>query len=183
MRGIRISIDAREVREAFRRAPETMRRHVGAGLDEGGELVAREARSLAAESDVTGVLKQSIRVEHIQETVRDVVANSDHARYVEEGTGRFAGKARYYPDPDALFEYLKAHPRSRGFRYSGRAKRPRQELELWLRSRAWAQAIYARGGTKPHPFMGPAAEASEARVRVIVDAAVTRGLAEVFGAG
>lgn len=185
MSTIRITVDSKEAREAFRRSPEVLRRHLSAGLDQGGEVVAREARRIVAQRDVTANLKNSIRVEAPAgegELVREVVAASEHARFVEEGTGRFAGRAAYFPNPDRLLEYLKAHRGPRGFAFGG-GDRGAQELGLWFRARAWAQAIFARGGTRAHPFMAPAAERSEARVRTLMDEAVTRGLGEVFGGG
>lgn len=196
MTTIRVTFDAQEVREAFRRAPDVMLRHMGEGLDQGAEMVARTARRNASQRDVTGNLRNTIRVETPRVAVlrgrgakeqpaalrREVVAASDHARFVEEGTGRFAGRAGYYPNPQRLMDYLAAHRSARGFVF-GTGDRAAEEAGLWIRARAWARSIAERGGTRAYPFMAPAAERSEARVHQIIDAAVTRGLEEVFGSG
>ena len=179
---IRIELDDARIRWAFSRAPGVVEQHVEGGLDWAAAVVAVAARKKAPA--LFGTLAQSIlavREESLQRVVRSGVK---YARYVEEGTGPAAGHARYYPNPDALVEVLRASPNSRGYKWAkkGSKKRGGQDVELWLRSRAWAMAIYAKG-TRPHPFMGPAAERSEAAVRGVVANWVGRGIAEVFGAG
>ena len=153
MTTIRVTFDAQEVREAFRRAPDVMLRHMGEGLDQGAEMVARTARRNASQRDVTGNLRNTIRVETPRVAVlrgrgakeqpaalrREVVAASDHARFVEEGTGRFAGRAGYYPNPQRLMDYLAAHRSARGFVF-GTGDRAAEEAGLWIRARAWARS-------------------------------------------
>lgn len=179
MSTIRITIDSREAREAFLGAPEAMERHLGEGLDLAAEIIAREARRLASQRDVTGNLSESIRVEAPEALAREVVSNADHARYVEEGTGVFAGRAPYRPNPEALLAYLRAHRIARGFTFEGARRRGSQERQLRDRAQAMARAIARAGGTRPYPFMAPAAERAEARVRQVVEAAVARGLEEI----
>lgn len=193
MSSIRVEVDAAQAQWAFRRAPEVMARFVGLGAEQGADVVTRAARENTSEAggfaDLFGNLRNSIATWPMDKLGPDEVgfearAGVRHAVFVEEGTGPASGHARYYPDPDALLAVLMHSPRSRGYKWArkGSAKRGGQEVELWLRSRAWAMSIYAKG-TQPHPFMRPAAERSEAAVRGVVADWVGRGIAEVFGAG
>ena len=79
---------------------------------------------------------------------------------------------------------LRASPSSRGYKWAkkGSRKRGEQDVELWLRSRAWAMAIYARG-TRPHPFMRPALEENRDRCAELVRREALNGVREVFGSG
>ena len=178
----RIHLDDARVRWAFDHAPEVVVRHVESGLDWAAAIVAVDARKKAPA--LFGTLAQSIlavREEALQRTVR---SGSRYARYVEEGTGPAAGHARYYPNPDALLDVLRASPASRGYKWAkkGSAKRGGQDVELWLRSRAWAMAIYAKG-TRPHPFMVPALEENRDRCADVVRREALMGVREVFGSG
>lgn len=178
----RIQIDDARVRWAFSNAPEVVERHVEAGLDWASAVVAVDARKKAPA--LFGTLAQSIlavREEALQRTVR---AGLRYARYVEEGTGPAAGHARYYPNPDALLDVLRASPASRGYKWAkkGSRKRGTQEVELWLRSRAWAMSIFVHG-TKPHPFMVPALQENRDRCAELVKREALLGVREVFGSG
>ena len=187
---IRIELDDARIRWAFSRAPGVVERHVEAGLDWAASVVAADARRKAP--TLFSTLKESInavREESLQRVVRsDAKSNTKsgvkYARYVEEGTGPAAGHARYYPNPDALLEVLRASPSSRGYKWAkkGSRKRGGQDVELWLRSRAWAMAIYARG-TRPHPFMRPALEENRDRCAELVRREALNGVREVFGSG
>ena len=179
---IRIELDDARIRWAFSRAPGVVEQHVEAGLDWAASVVAVAARKKAPA--LFGTLAQTIlavREESLQRVVR---SGAKYARYVEEGTGPAAGHARYYPNPDALLEVLRASPSSRGYKWAkkGSRKRGGQDVELWLRSRAWAMAIYARG-TRPHPFMRPALEENRDRCAELVRREALNGVREVFGSG
>lgn len=191
MSDIRIQVDSDQALWAFERAPDVMDRYVRMGTQAGADVVTAVAKENSSESggfaDVFGALRESIRT-YVTEGLpegkigHESRASVKYAAWVEEGTGPAAGHARYYPDPDALLAVLRHSPRSRGYKWArkGSKKRGTQDVELWLRSRAWAMSIYARG-TRPHPFMAPAAERSEARVREVIGAWVGQGIAEVFG--
>jgi hypothetical protein len=177
---LRINVDDARVQWAFSRAPDVISRHLESGLDWGAALLAVDARRRAPA--MFGTLAQSIlavREEGLQWVVRTGMA---YARMVEEGTGPAAGRARYYPNPDRLLEVLRASPASRGYKWAkkGSRKRGSQDVELWLRSRAWAMSIYAKG-TKPHPFMAPAMAANREKVIAVVRREVFNGVREVFG--
>lgn len=191
MSEIRLEVDSAQALWAFERAPDVMARYVGLGTREGAEVVTAAAKENSSESggfaDVFGALRNSIRT-YVTEGLpegnigHESRASVKYAAWVEEGTGPAAGHARYYPNQDALLAVLRNSPRSRGYKWArkGSKKRARQDEELIQRSRAWALSIFVHG-TKPHPFMAPAAVRSEARVREVVGAWIGRGIAEVFG--
>lgn len=190
MSEIRFETDAEQARWAFARAPEVMLGRLREGTMKGAQVVTDAARRTAGDSfmDVKGTLRKSIHNFVARDLPEDVVGAESrptvqYAAYVEEGTGPAAGHRPYYPNPDALLQVLRSSPRSRGYKWAkkGSKKRGGQELELWLRSRAWAMAIFAKG-TKPYPFMRPAAVRSEAAVRAVMSEYVGQGIAEVFGA-
>lgn len=184
MSTIRITIDGDRAAEAFRRVPDAVLRHVRLGTEEGAQIVARDARGRINSKHST--LANSIRVEPLPDAGgilgHEAAAGANYAAYVEHGTGPAAGRPRYYPNPDSLQDYMENTTQSRGFkRWARGAKREAQRLDIWFRSRAWAWSIYMKG-TKPHPYMKPAAEASDARVRQVLRVAVERGIREAFGA-
>lgn len=183
MNEIRFVVDSDRAVAAFQRAKTVMVGHLQGGLEQGAGYVAQTARRLAAHSDVTAIMSKSIQPEQVGELEWEVKPGVGYARYVEEGTGTFAGRARYKPQPETLFEYLRDHPGYRRFDWKGKDQRGGQETELLWRAKAWSWAIYVRGGTKPHPFMAPAAEQSDARVRQILRMSVEAGIREVFGGG
>ena len=189
MSEIRFKTDAEQARWAFARAPEVMLARLREGAMKGADVVTREARRTADGGfvDLYGALRNSIMTFTARGLPDGTVgaesrATVKYAAYVEDGTGPAAGHRPYYPNPDVLLQVLRSSPRSRGYKWAkkGSKKRGGQELELWLRSRAWAMAIFAKG-TKPYPFMRPAAERSDAAVRAVMSEYVGRGIAEVFG--
>lgn len=190
MNRISIRIDDARAREAFDRAPEVMRRYVSEAAEQGAMTIANAARRSTVFLDAFGTLRQSIHVAPVEGLPPEQVGfeartGVAYARYVEEGSGPAAGRPRYYPNPDSLRQYLTHSPRMRRFKWKGRAgsdRRSEQEYDIWWRARAMAWSIYMRG-TRAKPYMRPAAEQSEARVRQILKGAVARGVAEVFGNG
>lgn len=174
-----ISIDISRARDALGRIPAAVERAVEVKLWRGAEEVAIEAKELAPK--LYSNLVNSIRAQHIGALHYEVVTGVHYARGVEEGTGPVAGKARYYPNPESLLQFLRMTPSMRGFSWArlNSAKRGGQDLELWFRSRAMAMAIYNKG-TKPHPFMKPAADNKRSRVIELVNQGVDEGLREAF---
>lgn len=183
MNEITFRVDEADAVAAFHRAPDVMKRHVGPAVKAGAKRVADAAQAKAAERNVTAGLSGSIHPERVDDLTWRAVTGKAYARYVEEGTGTFAGQARYYPNPDALLDYLKTTPGSRGFKWAkpGSKKRAGQGKELERRAKAWAWSIYTAGGTKPSPYMKPAAEESRDGVLDLMRQAVNAGVAEVFG--
>lgn len=172
METIRFTIDADRAIAAFAKAPEVMRRHVDGGLEEAAQYVAREAKRRAPKFQST--LTNSIRAERVTEGLRpDVLAwqartGVNYARYVEEGIGPMLN------DPpgvsNGLLEWLKA-------KFSPESEKALQDIY-------WAVAFaIQRRGIKPRPYMAPAMQASEARVRQVLRQSVHAGIVEVFGAG
>lgn len=186
MTDIRIVVDADRALQACLRAPEVMARHMSEGTAQGAHLVARGAKRNVR--SVFGTLAQSIRVEALSglpdgQIGHEAAAGTAYAPYVEEGTGPAAGRPRYYPNPDALMDFLAASPKARGFKWAatGSFVRTTQKLELFNRARALAWAICQRG-TKPAPYMRTAAAESDEAVRSVLRAAVQRGTEEAFRA-
>lgn len=180
---IDIRIDDARVLEAFSKAPEAMRRHVGGAVMRGAGDIVTEAQRIVPKSE--SALETSIKQKQIDDLTWMAVAGTAHAAMVEYGTGPAAGKKKYYPNPDNLLQYLMTNTKARGFERWSRSKkqgkdRGSQELEIWFRSRAFAWWIYQHG-TKAQPFMAPAAEAKRDRCTELVRAAVSKGLLEVFG--
>jgi len=187
MSTIEFRIDTDPARWAFDRAPEVMRAKMQFGALRGAEEIARLAKARA--SKVQSTLVNSIRAEMLPSAGADEVGAEaktgvNYAAYVEHGTGPAAGRPRYYPNPDSLLDYLTNTVPSRGFKWArkGSGKRERQRLDLWFRSRALAMAIYQKG-TKPKPFMAPAAIEADARVRAILVEHAGQGIREVFSRG
>lgn len=185
MSTIRITIDGDRAAEAFRRVPDAVLRHVRLGTEEGAQIVARDARGRINSKHST--LANSIRVEPLPDAGgilgHEAAAGANYAAYVEHGTGPAAGRPRYYPNPDSLQDYLGNTAAVRGFSWAraGSRRRREQTADVMVRAYAWAWSIYMKG-TKPHPYMKPAAEASDARVRQVLRVAVERGIREAFGA-
>lgn len=183
---IRVRVEDERAVAAFERAPEVMLRHVLAGTEQGAQYVARAARQAAPKRMTT--LTNSIHVRALRSLEPDVVGHEAavgvaYGPHVELGTGPAVGQPRYYPNPEALEDYIRSTPSVRGFAWArGDLQRSGQALSVWLRAKAWAWAIYMRG-TRPQAFMGPAVVASDARVRQVLRQAVDAGVREVFAGG
>lgn len=179
---ISIEVDDKLARAALQHAPEVIERAAAAALERGADEVARAARENAAKRDLFGTLKQSIHVER-PEPLRFVVATgTNYARAVEEGTGPAAGKARYFPDWTALIPYVKTHATRGGERLKRAGSAPRFFQEREFENRAFQLARYiSHHGTKSAPFMKPALDEKESRIRQLVRQAVMDGAREVFG--
>lgn len=178
---IRYVIDDQAAQDALARAPEVMKRNMEASLDRAAQETADEMRNAASEHDVFGTLKASIEVRQFAPLERFITPTANYAPYVEDGTGPAAGKARYFPNPDKLFDFIRQSPAVRGFGWAKKdsAKRGGQELEVWFRSRALAWSIYQHG-TQPHPFVAPTAEKMTGRFFALMDEGVQRGVDEVM---
>lgn len=176
---IRVKVDDKRAIEAFQRAPETMRRHIGGGVERGALEVTRVARDKAPK--LFSTLVNSINASRLDELHWQVRPGVNYAREVEEGTGPAAGRPRYYPNPDSLQQYIQYSPKMRGHKWAkaGTMKRGVQELDIWFRSRALAWYIYNHG-TKAQPFMAPAAKESESRVVALIRESAHRGALEVM---
>lgn len=186
MSDVRIVIDADKAAEAFRRSPDVMLRHAARGTERAAHVIARAAKGKV--SKVQSTLANSINVDQIAglaeaEVGHQAAPGVAYAPYVEEGTGPAAGRPRYYPNPDALLDFISGNNTSRGFKWdaTGSFTRTTQKLELFNRARAMAWSIYTKG-TKPAPFMAPATEENTDGAFRYVRIAVEQGIAEVFGA-
>jgi HK97 gp10 family phage protein len=177
---IDIRIDDAKVLEAFSKAPEVMRRHVGDGVRTGAGEITSEAQRLAPKSET--ILRNSINFKQTGALEWVVHPEAGYAAAVEQGSGPAAGRPKYYPNRDNLLAYLTENVKARGFSRWKRSERGRLEQEMSLKRRAQAFAwwIYQHG-TKAQPFMAPAAEAKRDRCTELVRAAVSKGLLEVFG--
>lgn len=176
---LQIRIDYETVRAGLAKAPDVLHRYIDGGLSQGAQAIAAEAKERAPKS--LSNLWNSILAAPAGPLRHEVRAGVMHAAYVEHGTGPAVGKPKYYPNPDNLLQYLMTSPRARGFKRFKRSDRGRLEQEMGLvrRAQAFAWWIYQHG-TKPQPFMAPAAEAKRDACTAFVRAAVDAGLKEIF---
>lgn len=182
MNRIDIRIDGVKAVAAFRAAPDVVERHVDGSLARGAKEVAAEAKGRAPKS--LSNLANSVIFGKIGPLAYEVRPGVDYAPWVEHGSGPAAGHDRYYPNPDNLLVYISTSPKARGFERWSRSARGRleQEMALARRAQAFAWWIYQHG-TRPQPFMAPAAEAKRSACEDFVRSAVDAGIAEIFGAG
>src|SRR5690606_25474605 len=109
MSDVRIVIDADQAAAAFRKSPEVMLRHAARGTERAAHVIARAAKGKVSKSQST--LANSLSVEQIAglgeaEVGHQAAPGVAYAPYVEEGTGPAAGRPRYYPNPDALLDFI-----------------------------------------------------------------------------
>ncbi|MFZ5658766.1 MAG: hypothetical protein ACOY5C_02790 [Pseudomonadota bacterium] len=161
---VQAEIRSRAVREAFRRAPAVMERHLGRAVRRGAAEIAREARGLAPKAHAT--LTQSIRDQALSPLVSRVAAGVAYAAYVEAGTGP-GGR----PSARSLLDWIKA----KGISPRDPTLSP-ADLAFVL-----SRAIAARG-TRAQPFLRPAAQRQASRVLGLLRESVDAGLREAFGA-
>jgi HK97 gp10 family phage protein len=177
---ITVHLDAAALRRGLKKLPRVMRRHIGAAVAQSAAEIAVEAKDRAPKS--LSNLVNSIVAAREDDWAWVVRPGVQYAAHVEYGTGPAAGKAKYYPNPDNLLQYLMTSPKARGFSRFKRSERGRleQEMALARRAQAFAWWIYQRG-TKAQPFMGPAVEAKRDACVGYIRAAVDTGLREIFG--
>lgn len=159
---LEIEFDSR-VEEALRRAPLVMRRHLDDALARGARETADAAKRRAPKAFST--LTNSIREHTVGELhyeVRPAVAYSGH---VEAGV---QGPLASMPNLMGLSMWVR---RKLGVSDIGEAGRLAFVIGRKLQ----------REGIKAQPYMKPAFEEKDARVRAMMKGAVARGLSEVFG--
>ena len=169
-----------EVMQAgLREGPEHVIRHVEAAQLRGAQLIARTARLNAARHAAFSTLTNSIAARKVGELHFEVRAATNYARALEEGTGPAAGRAPYMPNPVHLQAYVK---RRANIRWQGRpGSQRRRDLMREVRDRAWALAVHIRKhGTKPHPYMAPAAEQHRAQLLHEMRLGAYKGAAAAF---
>lgn len=180
---IEVRYDDAAAREAMRKSPGIVTNRLNEALGRGAGEIGRQARA-NVKGIGKGTLVQSIISRMVAPLHFVVSTGTAYARIVEEGSGPAAGKAKYYPNPDALKDWLMTTPsyRGHGWARAGTTKRGNQELDIWLRSRAMAWGIYQKG-TKAYPFMKPAVEDKRARVIELANLAMRQAVAEINGGG
>lgn len=159
---ISMKIDNQDVIAALLRAPRTVEKHIGRQLRRAALEVASEARRVVPKAFST--LEQSIRASRISPFEYHVTPGVNYALAVEEGTGPAAGKARYFPNPDALRPWVERVTGARG---------REAENKAFLIARS-----IARHGTKAQAYMEPTAEKMGDRVIALVRQGVADGLHE-----
>lgn len=151
-------IDADRVRRAFRRAPRLMTDRVDRAVGRAAEELAREARSNAPKAQ--SILANSIKADKLAPMDYLVGPHVQHGVPVE--LGRQPGGRM--PPVQSLLDWLKV----KGVRGLDGGE-PREA--------AWAIARkIQRAGTPAQPFMAPAREAMDDRVRALVAQGVRDGL-------
>lgn len=176
-----IRVDDKLAIAALQRAPDVIVRHVDQGMERGADETSRTARDNASRRDWLGALRNSIHTEHPEPLHYVVITRQNYARAVEEGTGPAAGKASYFPDWTALIPYVKSKATRGGERLKKAGSNTRFFQEREFENRAFQLARYiSHHGTKPAPYMAPAKNEKDARVRQLVRASVMAGVREVF---
>jgi hypothetical protein len=142
------------------RYPSLLREEMRIALDESAELVLKAASDNADQLSVTRNLAGSIHVNVLEEWVRQIAPGIDYAVCVERGT-----KPGYKPNLGSLIEYLRSKVRVEIGRFDRLGSKKRLSQEAEIEDRAGGLMTYIRRhGTKPHPFMAPAAESTRDRV-------------------
>lgn len=160
---ITITLDDKQVQRAFAQAPSAMDAAIEPALMRGALEVADEARKRAPKDMST--LLNSIRSMR-QGPLHYVVAPAArYGRHIEEGTGKGGT-----PTWSTLTDWV----RRKGIRPRHPGMDEHDVVFLIL------QKIFHRG-IRAQPYMAPAAKAKRARVHLLVQEGVERGLAQVFG--
>lgn len=180
---IELRYDDAAARAALQKAPGVVRARLGEAVETGAALIARAARENVSKRNGFGGLLKSIQHRQLGPLHWEVRPSVAYAVIVELGSGPAAGRAKYYPNPDALRDWLMLNPSYRGHKWArkGSQKRGNQELDIWLRSRAMAWGIYQKG-TQPYPFMKPAFESEKGNVSARASAAMRKAVEEINGA-
>lgn len=133
------------------------------GLDRAAHELAREARRRVPRGQ--SILGNSIQPDTLSPLRRAVGAHVQYDRYVQEGTGPAAGKARYFPNVERLKPWIRQR-----HGLTGEA----------LDDRAWrvARRIYQRG-TQPQPYLQQTADAMRQRVETILSESAAEALNNV----
>ncbi|MDD4926942.1 MAG: hypothetical protein PHF58_10620 [Methylotenera sp.] len=175
-----VKISDQQAHAAFKRAPSVVAQAIDVQLARGVEEVAREAKQLAPKFQ--SLLINSISASHTGLMQWEVAPGVNYAQAVEEGTGPAAGRARYFPNVQNLFQVLSTSPQIRRFSWkrAGSMARGNQEMQLMYRAHAWAWHIYNHG-TPAQPYMLPALENKRSRLIELVQSGANDGAKAVFG--
>lgn len=157
----RIRVNDKKITEALKKAPVAVERELEFGLDRWAAEVARRARELAPKS--FSILANSIRAIVAGRLKRIVAPGVNYAISIEQGRrpGRQPGTG------NGLMAWVQQKTGLTG---------DQLERATFLIARS-----IGRKGTRPQPFMQPAAEQSRDRGRVLLLAAVDKGLKESLG--
>lgn len=157
---IRVKVDDKRAIEAFQKAPDAMRRHVGDGVQRGALEIARSARAKAPKAFST--LVNAINAMKVADLHWRVDAETNYAEAVEGGRapGRQPGTSK------GLMEWV-------------RFRTGKTDSDLERTTFLIARSI-GRHGTRPQPFMQPAAEESESRVVALIRESAHRGALEIM---
>lgn len=167
MTRIALVIESAALEQALQRAPGALARELGQAIGRAVHEMARTARRLAPKAFST--LTNAISGQQPSSVEGLVIAATNYARAVEEGTGVYglsAAPSGRMPPVQHILEWVRVKriaPREPGM----------DERDL-----AWAIArrIAARG-TPAQPFMRPAYEQHAGRAMRAIDAAIRRALA------
>jgi hypothetical protein len=163
---------------AMQRMPPAMEAEMGGELDALAQLVARRMRQLAPK--YRSLLAVGIRVDSPQPLVRDIGPTASYAAAQEEGIKPGGKGLPRYEDPASadVLAWLK-------FRAFSGTSTPRKgggaavRRELTLRDRYEGLAWHIRHkGIKASPFVKPALDQLEPVIRVRMQAAGERALAQ-----
>lgn len=159
---LEVDFDSR-VEEALRRSPAVMRQHLDDGLARGARETTDAAKRRAPKAFTT--LTNSIREHTVGELHYEVRPAVHYAKAVEDGVD---GPLRSMPNLMGLSMWV-------------RRKLGVSDIEDAGRIAFAIGRKLQREGIKAQPYMKPAFEEKQNRVRAILKGEVARGLAEVFG--
>lgn len=166
MTQMRLTIDYRQLEQALRRRPEQLVTELSRAIGRVIQEMARAARREAPKAFST--LVNAIKTAQPSPTLGRVVAGTDYARAVEEGTGIHGDQGQAsgrMPPVQNIEDWL----RVKGIQ----PRDPRHDL----RDLAWMIAArIASTGTPAQPYLTPQLEHHQRRAQKLIDAAVARVL-------
>ena len=107
---IELRYDDAAARAALQKAPGVVRARLGEAVETGAALIARAARENVSKRNGFGGLLNSIQHRQLGPLHWEVRPSVAYAVIVELGSGPAAGRAKYYPNPDALRDWLMLNP-------------------------------------------------------------------------
>lgn len=161
MTSLELVFDNKDLRQAFARSPQILRKHLDNAILRAVGEMARKAQSLVPKANST--LWTAIKPRQPEPLTGEVVAGTDYARLVEEGTGP-GGR----PPVQTMLDWIKVH----GITPNDPTMDQTDLAFVMARS-------IAQRGTPAQPFMKPAFEDKKARAQQLIDQALDRALAEM----
>jgi hypothetical protein len=171
---------------AMRQVPVTTEHELEGELDALGQLVARRMRALSVRRTAgfkpagVGTLTNSIQSTAVEPLVREIGPHVDYAEFVERGVPAGGKGLPKFGTPESadILGWLR-RAAYRGTRTPKKGSRAAVARELTLRDRYEGLAWHIRHyGVKASPFVKPALDELEPVIRVRLQAAAERAIAQ-----